>query len=1206
MADEGTLHTIEIKGIERNGSYALAESGECNEVIGLELKNGCLVPFEPIKTAADMSDFDNVWVHKTSKQNNYIYLKEREIYWQSEDAALCGELSLTHIATLPAGCKRIDFVNNILCYCRTIHLFKDGAYSSAASIDNIGFEMIVGTIGNGIALMVDKYTSGEGIDGADYKYDNLINHTKGIDYRQRITDNFKILSAGVRRGEYINGACLMRYAVRLYDGSYVNISEPVFVTSDPHKVLRPDGTTDDLASSNTSRLAARPTGEAKFIGQDFSFPSNVQEQLLKSAFWWEQLPFWEFKPLAGQGSTQKYSEIVKKILGDYETGIKEREKKPMAKYKVEVFEGKAPVDIMRNHRYAARYQKPSYNYWLVSNSQVAFREVFQFNSDKFEPKEYYKYDTASKKLTYDYQETESKKSLSEVNQVCDITWDSFSAEVAPLIANDLGYKLNEIGFKAWVDDMIANIYQNRQADDIGTQIRKVNYVDGSKPHIVYNGIGSKTNNRNWFVKNNMQTSNMHHGELGVAAWNLNELDGNSGNHKVNIYTVLSRECDTPAFIIKSKIPELMSSLVSSVDIFMTEIVDCHEDYANDNIGTMASHRPYKRADDIAAELSKLAGTFYKIHSITKEELEAIDLDKLVIPYIDRGKISQLEQQPTLTEYGQDKYDYGVSYMYNNKLHIAQIRQIISNGFENYAGNIGAYGQLQQRIGENLATHTHSSKRYDIINKMLDTKKAQYKRSEDCTYALVGTVTIDDETMNVNETVSWRRNIDLNKFRLALSSFVYPSASATSFSIYCLEVTDKTDGSTHYYKIDRNYQLTQDKNTLISYYMGEPIYLDTQSLVEIQADEAISAFAKMKVGEETIVERDGNLFKVSKTNNPIVFPYEQTYTVGFGKIIGFSSNAVAVSQGQFGTYPLYVFTTEGIFAMQVDTSGVGSYLSNAPLSREVCNNPNSIVQTEAGIYFSTDKGLMLLSGSTTALVSENINGTPEPLPNTSDTYERGDGLKVYGNAITNVQLVQLSGAISYSDFRVYVSDKDTHCSYIYVKSKLIVYNPNYNYCYLIDIETNVCTKLNKRIKFDTKNYPLSLYAVFADTSCNLYEFPFDGDSAGNDVLLQTRPIKLSSDDLKGTFRVVLRGLFVGTPDKYSGLYVSGSIDGKRWMYLGGTERKHIANIPVRDIGTTIERNSCRFLTITFVGNLLPESKIEYFDITSSNRYGDKPK
>lgn len=124
--------------------------------------------------------------------------------------------------------------------------------------------------------------------------------------------------------------------------------------------------------------------------------------------------------------------------------------------------------------------------------------------------------------------------------------------------------------------------------------------------------------------------------------------------------------------------------------------------------------------------------------------------------------------------------------------------------------------------------------------------------------------------------------------------------------------------------------------------------------------------------------------------------------------------------------------------------------------------------------------------------------------------------------------------------------------------------------------------------------------------NLWEFPYDGADYGNDILLQSRPIKLNSDDLKGSFRVVLRGLFVGVEGKSSGLYVSGSIDGKKWMYLGGTERKHVAGVPVRDIGTTIERNSCRFLMVVYVGCLLPESKIEYVDITSTIRYSDKPR
>ncbi len=1109
MAQEGNLKTVAVRGIERAGSYSLQESGACNEVIGMELKDGCLVPFEPLRTKADISGYDDVWVHKTTKQNNYIYRKDRLLSWQSEDDALAGKSNQVRIAALPADCNRIDFVSNILCYCRTMHLFKDGKYSTGASSIDLGLKMTVGTIGNGIAVLVDKFQ--KGTKEKDYKMEEFVKHVKDIDYKQRISDNFKVLSGGVRKGEYINGACLMRYAVRLADGSYVNISEPVFCTSDPYKSVRADGTVIDYTDDSGSVLRARGTGDddAKFRKGKFSFNSDVQNQLLKSAFYWEQQ---SYRGTQGQDFSGNCDKWVKQSVEEIHDFLKARRGNPRSRDTMNVlYRGEGADDIywkiMRNHAFAVKYQLPSYDYWHLTQNNVGFREVYQFNSKRFERKNYYDFDRNTKKLTYDYQKRgyyneESEKDISKVNAACDITWDSYSPEVAPLITKK-GALVNSIGrsgYLGYVDAMICNTYQNSLNDDVNNiygQPHCAPLTNGGMMDMsaMYERDDNDPEAPNWFTKRNRGSSNMHHGEIGAAVWNLNDLDGDGKVHEMNIYTVLSRECDTPAFIIHEIPDDDVLAMVSSIDIFMTQIVDCHEDYTNEDILTMASHRPYRKQDEVIRELTDLAGTYYKIHSISVDELKAIKKDRLVIPYIERGKISALEQQETLSDYGQDCYDYKTSYVYNSKLHIANIKQTISHGFEFYAGGLGAHNQAQQIIsGDSLVTH-EATYRYNKIRDLINSRRDKVnlallnagltstrytihgvEADAQEKYKLVGTVRIEDEAFGVNETVVWQRDVWFNFGRLVLSSFVYPSSSVTTFCIKGVELI-MGDGTAYWFDIGNSYSLQSNKTSNMSYYIGEPIEFDNFESYNVHKEsKAGEQYEKLGGSKETIVERDGNTFKVSKTNSPLVFPYEQTYMVGFGKILAFSSNAVALSQGQFGTYPLVVFTTEGIFAMQVDTSGVGSYLNNAPLSREVCNNPDAIAQTDAGIYFSTEKGLMLLSGSDTTLTSENINGQPEPLPNLSSSYERGDGLKVYGNAISHTQLVQLSGAISKEDFRTYLSASGTRLSYIYVKSKLICYNPKYAYCYLIDTDTHVCTKLNKRIAFDTKNYPASLYAI----------------------------------------------------------------------------------------------------------------------------------
>lgn len=116
--------------------------------------------------------------------------------------------------------------------------------------------------------------------------------------------------------------------------------------------------------------------------------------------------------------------------------------------------------------------------------------------------------------------------------------------------------------------------------------------------------------------------------------------------------------------------------------------------------------------------------------------------------------------------------------------------------------------------------------------------------------------------------------------------------------------------------------------------------------------------------------DSQIF-TSVVNNPFVFEASGDNTVGTGSILGITANTEAVSQGQFGQYPLLVFTTEGIYGMSVSSEGL--YSNIYPISREVCNNADSITPTDKLVFFTSDKGLMAVSGGTCSCVSSQLSG-----------------------------------------------------------------------------------------------------------------------------------------------------------------------------------------------------------------------------------------
>ena len=122
----------------------------------------------------------------------------------------------------------------------------------------------------------------------------------------------------------------------------------------------------------------------------------------------------------------------------------------------------------------------------------------------------------------------------------------------------------------------------------------------------------------------------------------------------------------------------------------------------------------------------------------------------------------------------------------------------------------------------------------------------------------------------------------------------------------------------------------------------------------------------------------NRIQVSDTNNPTANPYERSYRIGSlnNEIIAINSAAIEMSDAKFGEFPLYVFTKEGIFAMQSGTENL--YSAIIPISKDVAINPNTLAVNGAVLFF-TDKGLHMLSQNGVQLISAGLHEENNRIP-----------------------------------------------------------------------------------------------------------------------------------------------------------------------------------------------------------------------------------
>lgn len=125
---------------------------------------------------------------------------------------------------------------------------------------------------------------------------------------------------------------------------------------------------------------------------------------------------------------------------------------------------------------------------------------------------------------------------------------------------------------------------------------------------------------------------------------------------------------------------------------------------------------------------------------------------------------------------------------------------------------------------------------------------------------------------------------------------------------------------------------------------------------------------------TVTTEDEDLSEhllVSEVNNPWLFNASGDHTIRMGGIVGLASQTMALNELEHGIHPLTVFSKKGISLMRLKDDG--TYLRSDEISREVCNKEKSITETDGPVFFSSDKGLMVVVGQKVECVSEQLSG-----------------------------------------------------------------------------------------------------------------------------------------------------------------------------------------------------------------------------------------
>lgn len=316
---------------------------------------------------------------------------------------------------------------------------------------------------------------------------------------------------------------------------------------------------------------------------------------------------------------------------------------------------------------------------------------------------------------------------------------------------------------------------------------------------------------------------------------------------------------------------------------------------------------------------------------------------------------------------------------------------------------------------------------------------------------------------------------------------------------------------------------------------------------------------------------------SNVATPFLFPSSLMTSLGVQKISALSSAAKALSQGQFGQFPLYAFTSDGVWALEVSTTG--TYTAKQPITRDVCINPNAVTQLDSAVIFPTDRGIMLLSGSQVQCISEAIN-SEYPF----DVRKLPGFEKLHNMLNHKPSTDKCLPTLPFSKFL-----KQCQMLYDYVHQRIIVYAPNITYAYVLSLKTKQWGMMFSNITSHINSYP---EALAIDDNYNVLNFSVQKDEAVK-CLYVTRPLKLEAANvLKTIDTLIQRGMF-SKGNISTVLY--GSRDLQNW-YLVWSSKDHYLQ--------GFRGSPYKFFRIAGVASLSPDENIFGASVSFAPRQTNK--
>ena len=380
----------------------------------------------------------------------------------------------------------------------------------------------------------------------------------------------------------------------------------------------------------------------------------------------------------------------------------------------------------------------------------------------------------------------------------------------------------------------------------------------------------------------------------------------------------------------------------------------------------------------------------------------------------------------------------------------------------------------------------------------------------------------------------RAFFDGDIYRLELPMLSYPDQRASEVSIYI-----KHEGI---YKEFLTEKLSISSSHNFAYYIETDDPIISGSLMFSRTKDMNTA--RIVDASEYVVDNidldNENQIQLSEINNPLIFPTAHNYKIGSGSVLDFGVSTIQVSEGQFGQYPVIIFTDQGIWAAQI---GIGEVIveTTIPINADVLIG--SPAASNYGVFYVTAEGIMVIQGGKSINVSKDLEGYINSVV-TSDTGARFD-LYSTPNQIVNID-GKVTGLVKFKEIL-----NDLVLGFDNVNKRLIVSKQSINYSYVLDIDTNSWYRIEMNYSYFINSSPNLLGANGVNSIYNISDTLTS--SVSIPIHFHTKQINFGTHRRKRLHESVLRCLIKIDAGNFASFLLFASNDAIHWTRVAGNDR-----------------------------------------------------